>query len=87
MNLAEIKAAIGEFSSAEFAELAEFIHELDNAAWDNEIERNFSPGGKHYGSLKKIDAAIDRGLRDVADGRVHPLEEVKELLTPWISKS
>jgi len=61
MSLAEIKTAVKELSPAELAELATFVREQDSLAWDNEMERDFSPGGKHYASLAKIDAAIDAG--------------------------
>ncbi len=31
--------------------------------------------------------ALDRGLQDVAAGRVRPIEDVKAMLPGWISKS
>jgi predicted transcriptional regulator len=34
-----------------------------------------------------LDAALKRGLEDVAAGRVRPLEEVKALIPPWTTKS
>jgi len=34
-----------------------------------------------------LDAALERGLEDVAAGRVRPLEEVKALIPPWTTKS
>jgi predicted transcriptional regulator len=34
-----------------------------------------------------LDAALNRGLEDVAAGRVRPLEEVKALIPPWTTKS
>ena len=61
MSLAEIKSAVKELSPGELAELAAFIREQDNLAWDMEIERDFSPGGKHHGALAEIDAAIQAG--------------------------
>lgn len=61
MSLAEIKTAVKELSPVELAELAAFIREQDGQAWDGEIERDFSPGGKHHGRLTEIDAAIDSG--------------------------
>ena len=42
-------------------ELAAFIREQDNLAWDREIEADFSPGGKHYPVLAELDAQIDAG--------------------------
>ena len=61
MSLAEIKTAVKELSPGELAELAAFIQDQDNLAWDSEIEKDFSPDGKHYGVLAEIDAAIDSG--------------------------
>jgi len=61
VSLAEIKTAVKELSPGELAELAAFIQDQDNLAWDSEIEKDFSPGGKHHGILAEIDAAIDAG--------------------------
>jgi len=35
----------------------------------------------------ELEAALERGLRDVAEGRVRPIEEVRNLLPGWITKS
>ena len=61
MSLAEIKDAVTELTPQELAELVAFIQTQDNLAWGREIETDFSPGGKHYGLLAGIDAAIDAG--------------------------
>ena len=61
MSLAEIKSAVSELPARELAELAAFIREQDNLAWDREIEADFSPGGKHHGVLAEVDAQIDAG--------------------------
>lgn len=37
--------------------------------------------------LVLLEAALDRGLRDVKAGRVRPIEDVEALLQGWISKS
>ena len=34
-----------------------------------------------------LEAALQRGLEDVAAGRVRPVEEVKAMIPQWISKS
>jgi hypothetical protein len=39
--------------------LATYITRRDKLAWDQEIEEDFSPGGKHEKTLEKIDAEID----------------------------
>lgn len=61
MSLAEIKNAVAELNPHELAELAAFIQTQDGLAWDQEIERDFAPGGKHHTLLAEIDAAIDAG--------------------------
>ena len=35
----------------------------------------------------ELDAALERGLRDVEAGRVRPIEEVRDMIPRWISKS
>jgi hypothetical protein len=40
MSLAEIKKAVGQLSPRELAELAAFISEQDNAAWDAQMEQD-----------------------------------------------
>ena len=61
MSLAEIKSAVRELTPKELAELAVFIQDQDSLAWDEELDRDFSPGGKHHGVLAQIDAEIDAG--------------------------
>ncbi len=34
-----------------------------------------------------LEAALERGLKDVEAGRVHSIDEVKAMIPPWISKS
>ena len=59
MGLAEIEKAIDELPSSELSKLAAYIARRDKLAWDQEIEEDFSPGGKHEKALEKIDAEID----------------------------
>ena len=61
MTLAEIKTAVTELTPKELAELSAFIGKQDNLAWDQEIESDFSSGGKHHALLVGIDAQIDAG--------------------------
>jgi predicted transcriptional regulator len=35
----------------------------------------------------ELESALERGLRDVEAGRVRPIEEVRDLIPRWISKS
>jgi len=61
MSLAEIEEAVDKLSPAELAKLAAHIARRDKLAWDEEIEKDFSPGGKHEKALEKIHAEIDAG--------------------------
>jgi hypothetical protein len=61
MSLAEIEEAVDKLSPPELAKLAAHVARRDKIAWDEEIEDDFSPGGKHEKALEKIDAEIDAG--------------------------
>ena len=61
MSLADIEKAIDELPPGELSKLADYIARRDKLAWDQEIEQDFSPGGKHEKALEKIDAEIDAG--------------------------
>ena len=61
MSLAEIEKAVKELSREELAKLAGFIAQQDKLVWDEELEQDFSPGGKHAAALEKIDSEIDAG--------------------------
>lgn len=61
MSLAEIERAVKDLSREELAKLAVFIAQQDKLVWDEELEQDFSPGGKHAAALEKIDAEIDAG--------------------------
>ena len=61
MSLAEIEKAVDELSPKELTKLAAYITRRDKLAWDQEIEEDFSPGGKHEKTLERIDAEIDLG--------------------------
>ena len=36
---------------------------------------------------RELDAALERGLHDVNNGRVRPIEDVRSLIAGWITKS
>ncbi len=61
MSLAEIEKAVDELSPKELTKLAAYIVGRDRLAWDQEIEEDFSPGGKHEKALERIDAEIESG--------------------------
>ncbi len=66
MSLAEIKTAVDQLSPKELAELAAFIRERDNAAWDREIDKDFAETGR----LRRVMEEV----RD--DARAGRLEEL-----------
>ena len=61
MSLAEIEQAVDKLSREELAQLAAYIARQDKLGWDEQIEEDFSPGGKHAAALQRIDAEIDAG--------------------------
>lgn len=61
MSLAEIEAAVKKLSPEELTKLAAFVAGQDNIGWDAQLEKDFSPGGKHAVVLEKLDAEIDGG--------------------------
>ncbi len=61
MSLAEIEEAVKSLNREEIAKLAAYIAREDKLVWDEQIEEDFSPGGKNAAGLQKIDAEIDAG--------------------------
>ena len=61
MSLAEIEKAVDKLSPEELTKLAAHIARRDKLAWDDELEEDFSPRGKHEKTLKKLDVEIDAG--------------------------
>ena len=61
MSLTEIEKAVDALSAEELAKLAAYIAHHDKLAWDEQLEYDFSPGGKHEKTLEKVDAEIDAG--------------------------
>lgn len=61
MSLAEIEQAVDKLSRDELAKLAAYIARQDKLGWDEQIEEDFSPGGKHAAALERVDAEIDAG--------------------------
>ena len=68
MDLAEIQHAIEELSKEQRAALAAWLSERDQAEWDAEIERDFSPGGPGMELLEEMKA-------DERAGKFCPFEE------------
>jgi len=61
MSVTEIEEAVKNLNREELAELAAYIAHQDKLSWDEELEEEFSPSGKHAAALEKIDAEIDAG--------------------------
>lgn len=68
MTLDAIKDAIQHLPEAERRELAGWFEEMEEAAWNAEIERDFAPGGRGEAFEKRI-------RREIAEGKTRPLEE------------
>ena len=68
MDLAEIQHAIEELPKDQQAALAAWIAERDQAEWEAEIERDFSPGGDGVVLIEEMKA-------DARTGKFRPFEE------------
>lgn len=68
MTLEAIKEAIQRLPEQERRALAGWIEEMEEAAWDAEIERDFAPGGRG-------EAVEQRIRREIAEGKARPIEE------------
>jgi hypothetical protein len=66
VSLAEIKTAVDALSPEELAELAAFIRQRDQAAWDRQIDADFAEGGRLHGVAEDVRADIRAGrLQDL----------------------
>jgi hypothetical protein len=68
MDVETIKAAIEQLSERERRALADWFQEPEEQAWDAEMRRDFSPGGRGQSLAEKINQEID-------EGRFTPLKE------------
>ena len=59
MSLAEIEQAVDKLSRDELAKLAAYIGRQHKLGWDEQIEEDFAPDGKHAAALKRIDTEIE----------------------------
>jgi hypothetical protein len=64
MSLTEIKDAVGSLSPGELAELAAFIRERENAAWDRQIDDDFADNGRLRPLLDEVREDIRAGRLD-----------------------
>jgi hypothetical protein len=67
VDLDEIRRAIETLPKDQQAALAAWISARDQAEWDAEIERDFSPGGAGIALLEEMKA-------DARSGKFHPFE-------------
>ena len=64
MSLAEIKSAVDELSEAELTELATFIRQREELAWDRQIDADFGEGGRLRNVLDEVRADLRAGRVD-----------------------
>ena len=69
MNVEAIKEEIGRLSEQERRELLDWLEDLEEQAWDRQIEHDFAPGGRGERLKAEVEA-------DIAAGRTKPLSEV-----------
>jgi hypothetical protein len=68
MTVEAIKEAVAQLSGNDRRQLADWIEELEERAWDQEIERDFSAGGRGMPLLAELE-------REIAEGQTQPMEE------------
>ena len=68
MSVDSIKEAIAALPLQERHALASWLNELEYDAWDQQMVRDFSPGGRGMALAKKV-------KREIADGKTTPLQE------------
>ena len=68
MKVETIKAAIEQLSEPERRALAAWFLELEEQAWDAEMERDFSPGGRGRDLIQEV-------TREIEDGKFTRLDE------------
>ena len=61
MDVDTIKSAIEQLSEPDRKKLTNWLEELEERAWDAEIERDFSPGGRGQSLLEKANKEIENG--------------------------
>ncbi len=68
MTLEASKEAIEQVPPEQQTVLARWLSERDWKAWDEQIEGDFSPGGRGMPLLADLE-------REIADGKARPMEE------------
>ena len=75
MTVEAIKAAIEQLTESERRELADWFEELEEEAWDAEMERDFAPGGRGHHLVEKIIQEIDEGKFTPMEKGLHSRQE------------
>jgi hypothetical protein len=68
MTVEAIKDAIVNLSEPERKRLADWLEDLEQEAWDREMEKDFSSGGRGAHLIVELQA-------DIAAGHTKPMEE------------
>ena len=68
MTLDAIKEAIEQLEPEQQTLLASWLSERDWKAWDEQIERDFSPGGRGMPLLAELE-------QEIAEGKTRPMDE------------
>lgn len=61
MTVDAIQDAIRHLSESERRRISAWLEELEAQTWDEEIERDFSPGGRGTGLLDEVKKEIEDG--------------------------
>ena len=61
MTVEAIQDAIAHLSQQERKQLADWFEDLEEEAWDREMEQDLASGGRGAHLLEKIDRQIDSG--------------------------
>jgi hypothetical protein len=66
VSLTEIKTAVDALSASELAELAAFVREREDRAWDQQIDADFGEGGR-------LASVAEEVRNDIRAGRLQDL--------------
>jgi hypothetical protein len=69
MTLETIKEAIKHLPEEDRRTLAGWFEDLEEAAWDADLKRDFATGGRGERLVEEI-------RREISEGKARPLEEV-----------
>ena len=68
MTVEAIKDAIAGLPADDRHSLAAWLNDLEYDAWDKEMAKDFSPGGRGMAWVEKV-------KRQIAEGKARPMEE------------